>query len=168
MDNEMPKLEPGMVIEFDWKHVHGSSLREYVFLGDDRTLNLTNPDDRSQPLRLFNSEAGITKIYTVKNVQSWGDYLESSNNSCRHLIWKKEEEPKTRDMTNEELIELWYTEPCLRIKLINKAQPRIIIRVDPTNLKGSAIKVDNEWVRINEIDSYTTDGKTWKKLEVEK
>ena len=97
----MPELEPGMVIECDWG---GNRKHEYLYLGNNKTLKLSeNNIDRSQPL-IPNDKTIITKIYNADDILSWNNYMGKCNFATRTLIWQRESEAQNKINALEETI----------------------------------------------------------------
>jgi len=103
MKKSRPDLEVGMIIECDWNFGFCSSKYEYLYLGCNKTLKITE-NDRSQPLTSL-GYSSITKIYSVDGKLSWNDYTGESGFGSRTLIWEKSPKKTELEIKKEALIE---------------------------------------------------------------
>ena len=109
----LPELKPGMIVAFKWRRDTKEKL--YLYLGNETTLAITSPADRSQP---FSSKvAELTKIYSVKNMESWYDYTGNSAFGARTLIW----EAKTEQQEQIEELKATIEQAQRQIQAIEEA-----------------------------------------------
>jgi hypothetical protein len=82
---KMPELKAGQVVVVDWEEVKGV---KYLYIGDNKTIDLNNFGDASQPLVPRFNEAEVVAIYDVRCNYSI-NRIKNYNNLT--LVWSKKD-----------------------------------------------------------------------------